>query len=82
MTIGRIIFKQKKYKKKNIYKINLSGLQCMIGETQAPDPFLIAKSKKMNKRLALNVGGIRLDYLSSHIYCHIYQFIYLSRLAN
>ena len=49
----------------------------MIGETQAPDPFLIAKSKKMNKRLALNVGGIRLEYLSSHIYCHIYQFIYL-----
>jgi len=39
--------------------ISYSGLQCMIGETQAPDPFLIAKSKKMNKRLALNVGGIR-----------------------
>ena len=28
-------------------------------ETHAPDPFIIAKSRQLNKRVTLNVGGTR-----------------------
>ena len=28
-------------------------------QQQAPDPFIIAKSKQLNRRVTLNVGGIR-----------------------
>jgi len=30
-----------------------------LSETHVPDPFIIAKSRQLNKRVTLNVGGVR-----------------------
>lgn len=31
----------------------------LLPETQAPDPFIIQKSRQLNRRVTLNVGGVR-----------------------
>lgn len=35
----------------------------LLPELRAPDPFIIQKSRQLNKRVTLNVGGIRHDVL-------------------
>jgi hypothetical protein len=35
-----------------------------LSEQQAPDPFIIAKSKQLNRRVTLNVGGVRYNNYS------------------
>ena len=34
-------------------------------EQQAPDPFIIEKSRQLNKRVTLNVGGVRHEVMWS-----------------
>jgi hypothetical protein len=36
-----------------------------LSEQQAPDPFIIAKSKQLNRRVTLNVGGVRYNTYSA-----------------
>ena len=31
----------------------------LLPETHAPDPFIIQKSRQLNRRVTLNVGGVR-----------------------
>lgn len=38
---------------------NASMLLCSMQEVNIPDPFIIAKSRQLNKRVTLNVGGVR-----------------------
>ena len=35
----------------------------LLPEIRAPDPFIIQKSRQLNKRVTLNVGGVRHDVL-------------------
>ena len=35
----------------------------LLPEIRAPDPFIIQKSRQLNKRVSLNVGGVRHDVL-------------------
>ena len=34
-----------------------------VSEQPAPDPFIISKSRQLNKRVTLNVGGVRHEVL-------------------
>ena len=34
-----------------------------VTEQPAPDPFIISKSRQLNKRVTLNVGGVRHEVL-------------------
>ena len=48
----------------------------LLPEIRAPDPFIIQKSRQLNKRVTLNVGGVRHDVLwkmleqAKHIECN------------
>jgi hypothetical protein len=39
--------------------LSSTPLMMALSETHIPDPFIIGKSRKMNKRVTLNVGGVR-----------------------
>ena len=38
----------------------------LIMTDHVPDPFIIAKSRQLNKRVTLNVGGVRHEVRQSH----------------
>lgn len=39
-----------------------------MSEQPAPDPFIISKSRQLNKRVTLNVGGVRHEVFLGYIF--------------
>ena len=46
--------------------LNPRSTQMLIMTDHVPDPFIIAKSRQLNKRVTLNVGGVRHEVRQSH----------------
>ena len=47
-------------------------------ETHAPDPFIIAKSRQLNKRVTLNVGGTRHEVMWKMLESMLYLVLKLN----
>ena len=53
------------YKNKELRRESLHSATPLLPEIQAPDPFIIQKSRQLNKRVTLNVGGVRHEVMWS-----------------
>ena len=53
------------YGNKELRRESLHSATPLLPEIQAPDPFIIEKSRQLNKRVTLNVGGVRHEVMWS-----------------